>query len=124
MNKSSTEEDVRQIVRDELTALLAPVFEKLGLRIIDDNYSPEFLTNKEARLLLSMDHDTMLDRIKSGDFVEPIHFTGSNRSRRWRRSRLEQYMKTQHDSMQQAQDILRWQEEDAVGQPVKRRKRA
>jgi hypothetical protein len=103
------EQQMRAIVKEEIARLFAPMVELLGLPATDPNQ--RFVLNPEAREILKLDHNTLMDRIRSGALIEGIHFQGKGRRRAWRPDRLLQYRATEGDQMQQLKDIAQWQRE-------------
>jgi hypothetical protein len=101
---------MQQLARDEVVRMLTPVLEAVGMQVIAPGQT-RFVLNPEARKILELGHNALMEKIHSGDLIDGIHFRGRGRRRSWRPDRLERYRATEGDQLQQIKDVTQWQKE-------------
>jgi hypothetical protein len=75
------------------------------------------LDNAQARSLLGtqgkpIGEQALCAKLNNGTFTEGIHYTGTHKSRRWKKSRLEFWIEHQRDEVALKRQIIQWGRED------------
>jgi hypothetical protein len=97
-------------LRDRLDSILSQ------LQSLNEPPREVLLNNAEARSLLGthgkpIGENTLCAKLNNGTFTEGIHYTGTHKSRRWKKSRLEFWIEHQRDAVALKRKMIEWERE-------------
>jgi excisionase family DNA binding protein len=103
-----TPEEIAKLVKETTAAEVDRRIRQLLSPLLQLVPEEDYLTNSQACALLQCSDTELRRLIKAQELIEGAHFTGSHKSRRWIRDRLERYLETRGDKARQLRDIQKW----------------